>query len=203
MSQNTNEMKVCKHCHSEIPKKAKVCPQCRKKQGGIGKTILIVLVVLFLLGSFGGSEEETKTTSETVANNSEVVSKVETVENTSPEAEEVTQEPEVVEIVYTPCKVDEMMDMLEENALKAEKTYQDQYLEITGRLSVIDSDGSYISLYPLNDEWAFTGIQCFIQDDEQLNQVLEMKVGDTITLKGKVKSIGEVIGYTMDIDSIN
>ena len=203
MSQNTNEMKVCKHCHSEIPKKAKVCPQCRKKQGGFGKTILIVLVVLFLLGSFGGSEEETKTTSETVANNSEVVSKVETVENTSPETEEVTQEPEVVEIVYTPCKVDEMMDMLEENALKAEKTYQDQHLEITGRLSVIDSDGSYISLYPLNDEWAFTGVQCFIQDDEQLNQVLEMKIGDTVTLKGKVKSIGEVIGYTMDIDSIN
>lgn len=203
MSQNTNEMKVCKHCHSEIPKKAKVCPQCRKKQGGIGKTILIVLVVLFLLGSFGGSEEETKTTSETVANNSEVVSKVETVENTSPETEEVTQEPEVVEIVYTPCKVDEMMDMLEENALKAEKTYQDQHLEITGRLSVIDSDGSYISLYPLNDEWAFTGVQCFIQDDEQLNQVLEMKIGDTVTVKGQITNIGEVIGYTMDIDSIN
>lgn len=203
MSQNTNEMKVCKHCHSEIPKKAKICPQCRKKQGGIGKTILIVLVVLFLLGSFGGSEEETKTTSETVANNSEVVSKVETVENTSPETEEVTQEPEVVEIVYTPCKVDEMMDILEENALKAEKTYQDQYLEITGRLSVIDSDGNYIALYPINNEWAFTGVQCFIQNDEQLEKILEMKKGDTVTVKGQIKSIGEVIGYTMDIDSIN
>lgn len=30
------ETKVCKYCKSEIPKKAKVCPNCRKKQGGIG-----------------------------------------------------------------------------------------------------------------------------------------------------------------------
>lgn len=203
MDNKNTETKICKHCQSEIPKKAKICPQCRKKQGGIGKIILIVLVALFLLGSFGGSEEESKTTSETVADNSEVASKVETVENASQETEEVPQETEVVEIVYTPCKVDEMMDMLKENALKAEKTYQDQYLEITGRLSVIDSDGNYISLYPLNDEWTFTGVQCFIQNEEQLNKVLEMRIGDTVTLKGKIKSIGEVIGYTMDIDSIN
>lgn len=203
MDNKNTETKICKHCQSEIPKKAKICPQCRKKQGGIGKIILIVLVALFLLGSFGGSEEKSKTTSETVADNSEVASKVETVENASQETEEVPQETEVVEIVYTPCKVDEMMDMLKENALKAEKTYQDQYLEITGRLSVIDSDGDYISLYPLNDEWTFTGVQCFIQNEEQLNKVLEMRIGDTVTLKGKIKSIGEVIGYTMDIDSIN
>lgn len=203
MDNKNTETKICKHCQSEIPKKAKICPQCRKKQGGIGKIILIVLVALFLLGLFGGSEEESKTTSETVADNSEVASKVETVENASQETEEVPQETEVVEIVYTPCKVDEMMDMLKENALKAEKTYQDQYLEITGRLSVIDSDGNYISLYPLNDEWTFTGVQCFIQNEEQLNKVLEMRIGDTVTLKGKIKSIGEVIGYTMDIDSIN
>ena len=203
MDNKNTETKICKHCQSEIPKKAKICPQCRKKQGGIGKIILIVFVALFLLGSFGGSEEESKTTSETVADNSEVASKVETVENASQETEEVPQETEVVEIVYTPCKVDEMMDMLKENALKAEKTYQDQYLEITGRLSVIDSDGNYISLYPLNDEWTFTGVQCFIQNEEQLNKVLEMRIGDTVTLKGKIKSIGEVIGYTMDIDSIN
>ena len=30
------ETKVCKHCQSEIPAKAKVCPNCRKKQGGVG-----------------------------------------------------------------------------------------------------------------------------------------------------------------------
>ena len=26
-----NETKLCKHCKSEIPKAAKVCPNCRRK----------------------------------------------------------------------------------------------------------------------------------------------------------------------------
>lgn len=183
--------KVCKYCQTEIPKKAKVCPQCRKKQGGVGKIILLVIVGFILLGScFGSSsDEKTGTNNATTNNNS-------SAENTS-------QETEMVEIVYTPCNVDDMVTMLQENALKAEQTYQDQYLEITGRLSNIDSDGKYISLYPLNDEWALKGVQCYIKNNEQLNKVLEMKVGDTVTLKGKISDIGEVLGYTLDIDSIN
>lgn len=51
------ETKVCKHCQSEIPKKAKVCPNCRKKQGGIFKWILIAVVVLFFIGSIFGGED--------------------------------------------------------------------------------------------------------------------------------------------------
>lgn len=52
------ETKVCKHCQSEIPKKAKVCPNCRKKQRGIFKWILIAVVILFLIGSiFGGGDD--------------------------------------------------------------------------------------------------------------------------------------------------
>ncbi len=183
--------KVCKHCQTEIPKKAKVCPQCRKKQGGIGKIILLVFVGFVLLGScFGSSSDEETGTNNTVATN-----------NSS--AENTSQETEVVEIVYTSCNVDDMVTMLKENALKAEQTYQDQYLEITGRLSVIDSDGNYISLYPIKDEWAVMGVRCDIKNDEQLNKVLEMKIGDTVTLKGKIKDIGEILGYTLDIDSIN
>ena len=109
MSQNTDGKKVCKYCQSEIPKKAKVCPQCRKKQGGKGKIILLVLLAFILLGScIGGSDGETETNNTVTTNNSGI----ESVENTTQET---------VEIVYTPCNVDDMMDMLEENALKAEE----------------------------------------------------------------------------------
>lgn len=38
-------MKKCKHCQSEIEDKAKVCPNCRKKQGM--PTWLIVILVIF------------------------------------------------------------------------------------------------------------------------------------------------------------
>lgn len=69
-----NETKVCKYCQTEIPKKAKVCPQCRKKQGGVGKWIAIVLVILFIfsVGSGGNfyelSEDATTMTKEEYTN---------------------------------------------------------------------------------------------------------------------------------------
>ena len=56
-----NETKLCKHCKSEIPKAAKVCPNCRKKQGGIGKWIVIgIMVVVFLAVAFGGGDDKPK-----------------------------------------------------------------------------------------------------------------------------------------------
>lgn len=188
--ENTNETKLCKHCQTEIPKKAKVCPNCKKKQGGIVKWIIIVVVVILIIAiAGGGSDDKEKTNSgntgtSNIANN---------------DSEQETE----LEITYTTCTVDEMVTLLNENALKAENEYQDKYVEVTGRLSTIDSDGNYIALYPVNDEWAFTGVSCYIQNDEQLDKVMEMKVGDTITLKGQITDVGEVLGYYLDIDSIN
>lgn len=51
----TGDTKLCKHCQSEMPKKAKVCPTCRRKQGGAGKWIVIGIVVLLILGGMAGS----------------------------------------------------------------------------------------------------------------------------------------------------
>lgn len=61
MGNTEEEMKICKYCQSEIPKKAKVCPNCRKKQGGKLKWILIVIVVLIIIGTaMGGSDSDEK-----------------------------------------------------------------------------------------------------------------------------------------------
>lgn len=95
-----------------------------------------------------------------------------------------------------------MMKTLEENALKAETTYQDKYVAVTGRLSTIDSDGKYISILPTEDDWAIIGVQCYIQTDEKKSQVAELSKGDVLTVKGKITSVGEVLGYGLDIDSI-
>lgn len=43
------ETKKCKYCQSEIDKKAKVCPNCRKKQGGKGKFIVLGIIVFFII----------------------------------------------------------------------------------------------------------------------------------------------------------
>ena len=43
------ETKKCKHCQSDIPKKAKVCPVCKKKQK---KNIVLIIILIFVILSF-------------------------------------------------------------------------------------------------------------------------------------------------------
>lgn len=50
-------MKKCKHCQSEIDKKAKVCPNCRKKQSGIGKWIVLGVVAIFIIAAVSGQSD--------------------------------------------------------------------------------------------------------------------------------------------------
>lgn len=56
MSKEKPTTKICKHCKTEIPYGAKICPQCRKKQGPGGCLIVIIVVVVIgLIGSCFGS----------------------------------------------------------------------------------------------------------------------------------------------------
>ena len=187
---SSKKMGVCKHCGAEIAVSAKTCPQCGgKNKKPIYKRgwfiALCVIVVIAAVSSAGG--EESKPAGGTTGSES---------------ASAYVSTPAEQEIVYTVCSVDEMVDMLEANAMKAENTYNDQYVEVTGRLSNIDSDGKYISINPIKDEWAFTGVQCFIKKDEQKQQVMEMSKDDRVTVRGKITSVGELLGYQLNIIEI-
>lgn len=85
METGVQETKKCKHCQSDIPKKAKVCPVCKKKQGGKLKWIIIAVVVLGIIGvvSGGGGDSnnsDSKTSSQTNTNS-------ESKQNTSSDSE--------------------------------------------------------------------------------------------------------------------
>ncbi len=176
----------CKTCNEEMAANAKACPKCGAKnkkpfykKWWFWAIIGIVVIAIGTSGNDSGnsnSEQNTETKQET--------SQAETIE-------------------YTAYTVSELVNDLEENALKAEEKYKNKYVEITGRLSVIDSDGRYISLNPTENEFCLTGVQCYIKNDEQKSKVLELSKGDVLKVKGKIKSIGEVMGYSLDIDSIN
>lgn len=50
MSKEKPSTKICKHCKTEIPYEAKVCPQCRKKQkGGKLKWIILAAIVIVII----------------------------------------------------------------------------------------------------------------------------------------------------------
>ena len=106
-------------------------------------------------------------------------------------------------ITYEAVDLQKMLDDLDSNAMKAEQTYQNKYVQITGRIVNFDSDGSYINIEPVDaDEWNFDTVQCYIKNDAQKQVLLNYSKGDVITIKGKIKSIGEVWGYTLDINEI-
>lgn len=182
-----DKMTKCKHCGAEIAASAKTCPNCGGKNSKpiykkVWFWILIVVLVIGVGGAAGGSGGDSGTESNT---------------STS------TQEKQVEEAIeYVEVTTDELSDALEANAMNASDTYKGKYFAVTGRLSAIDSDGSYISLVDVNDEWSFNVITCYIKSDEQLEKVKSMTIDDTVTVKGKITDVGEVLGYYMDIDTI-
>lgn len=100
---NKEGTKLCKHCKTEIPAAAKVCPNCRKKQGGILKWIIIGFVALVIIGAAaGGGNSDTKQASNdntNQANNSQTNEQktepsTEPKEETTPEPEEITESKE-------------------------------------------------------------------------------------------------------------
>lgn len=122
-----------------------------------------------------------------------------------PIKEEPIKEEPIVEkptIHYQSVTVKQLFDELEANALRAEKTYQDAYVAVTGKLSTIDSDGSYITIIASNDEWGFESVHCSITDDSQMDKIINFNKGDKITVYGQITTIGEIIGYGLDITDI-
>ena len=184
--------KLCKYCKSEIDKNAKICPHCRKKQGGKGCLIAGVIFAIIVIGGAAGSGGSKSSTTQSPSS-STVSSSSSSTDNTAP------QEAAVIE--YTDVTADELVSTLDNNSAAASAKYKGQYLSVTGKLSVIDSDLKYISLSS-NDDFSFTTIHCTIKNEEQKQAILNMNKDDVITVKGKCTDVGEIMGYSLDIDSI-
>lgn len=89
--------------------------------------------------------------------------------------------------------------------MKAQSDFKDQYVEIEGYLDVVDSDGKYIGVgaAPNDYNYILQNVQCYIKDDTQKQQIMEIGTESPITVRGKIISVGEVLGFSMNIDSIN
>lgn len=102
-------------------------------------------------------------------------------------------------LAYT---ADELLEDLDQNALRAERKYQDQYIQLTGKICGFDSDGSYFSLDGISYDGYSSSITCNITSEEQLNILLDKNEGDIITIQCKVTTIGESWSYSVDTLSI-
>ena len=190
---SNNKMTTCKTCGKEMAKSAKVCPSCgaKNKKPFFTKPWFIAIVALIIIGAIdsGGKYKSGNTTTvadKTNSDNSEV--KDTTAEITTA-------------IEYTDYTVDDLMAQLEDNALKASNDHKGENVRITGKLNNIDSSGKYISLVP-NTDFAIIGVQCYIKNDETKSKVTELSKDSLVTLTGKITDVGEVLGYSLNIDNI-
>lgn len=121
MSKEKPTTKICKHCKTEIPYGAKVCPQCRKKQGGKLKWIIIAILVLGVIGAAAGGGEDDKTEQVSKGTVEEGVKKEEKEirEEKSEEEEEgdkeVEEEEKKDEFEYGDCTVKYLRHEITEN----------------------------------------------------------------------------------------
>lgn len=104
------------------------------------------------------------------------------------------EDPSIEFKVYT---VDQLIKDLEKNALSAKETHTGEFVEIKGRVDIIDSNGDF-SLYPSNNKYAIIGVNCDLQMDTQKEQVIKMETGKTVTVQGKITYVGD-LGYSLDV----
>ena len=191
---SNNKMTTCKTCGKEMAKSAKVCPSCgaKNKKPFFTKPWFIAIVALIIIGAIASSGKSksgntTAVADKTNSNNSEV--------------KDTTAESTTIAIEYADYTVDDLMAQLEENALKASNDHKGENVRITGKLNNIDSSGKYISLVP-NTDFAIIGVQCYIKNDETKAKVAELSKDSLVTLTGKITDVGEVLGYSLNIDNI-
>lgn len=156
-----------------------------KKKGGKLKWVVLVVVAVGVIGAVGGNSDSNTTSSSSASTKTESTKEVDT--------------PTPIE--YTAVSVNDMMSDLDSNAMGASDKYKGKYLEITGKLSNIDAAGKYIDLMADGD-FEIIGVQCYIKNDDQKAKIASMSKGDTVTLKGKCTDVGEVLGYSLDIEEI-
>ena len=183
-------MKKCKYCQSDVDEKAKICPNCKKKQGNFFKKhpIITVLLVFLIIGIIATSTSGNNDSGSMQNNSNATSTSKNVVENNA--------------IEYTKVDIDELEKALENNAAAAKDTYNGKYLEISGRLGTIDSDLKYISLLSSTDEWDIIGVHCTLKNQTSKDVVKSLSKDQNIIVKGKVTDVGEVLGYYLDVDEI-
>lgn len=217
--ETAKQTKLCKKCRTEIDAKAKVCPQCRSKQGGKLLPIIGALLLLFvLIGALGsGDSEEGKPASDNTTTQSQETTSSETTQvNTSEESKSVTDplllswnktdinamsngniSVAVEALSLAQSSVGNSVSEQPQKVIKAPWNYYGKFIKFTGLVAVVQDfpPGSDIS-NALNTE---TSTDVVIETDD--GTIVEffgavssgdLQVGDQVTFYGYPVGTAEV-----------
>ena len=183
----STKKQYCKSCGTElVDPKAKVCSSCGVaiaqplyKKWWFWVIIGVIVTAISVFAGNGSNGTGVKSTSTDSSNT-----------NSNSKSYEIVD-------------LQQMLDELESNALKAENTYKNKYVQVQGEITSIDSDGYYIRIEPVYaSSWNFDTVRCNLKSDTQRDFIMGKSVGDTVTIKGKITSVDDLLGYYISIDDV-
>jgi len=117
------------------------------------------------------------------------------------ESESVTEE---TPTEFMQASVETMLSDLKQNEMRAQKKYGGKYMEVTGTLGSMDSEGEYFSLD--DNSFGIMDVHCKIpknKREEITNKLIQMEKGDLIVVKGKITDMGEIMGYHLTVIDVS
>ena len=163
-----------------------------KKKRFIALGAIALLVVFNSVTGGGGSESGT-------ADTPAAAESAPAAAESAPAAAESA--PAAVEDAAIEVTAQKLIEDLEANALNAANTYEGKRVIITGKVGSIDASGDYFSLEG-TDDFSFTFVQIYINED-QVATVSGYTKGQEVAVTGTVTNVGEIMGYSIDAESLN
>lgn len=179
-----NKLINCKACGKEIAKGVKKCLYCGKDQRNFfmkHKIITFIFAFIIITGIGSALDKDNDSPSTTVDTKVTEVKK------------EKVKEEKKVEVIKV--SANEFLQAYEDNEVKADKTYKNKTVLLTGEITEIGvSFGSTYVILSSGEGYSFTGARCFFEDDSEIDKVAELKDGDTVTIQGIVDAKSIYIG---------
>lgn len=196
-------MIICKHCGQPISDKSKVCPFCggNVKIPFYDKTWFHILLVLII---FAGIDYVIRNPDPgPTVYRTPIVESAEASSQSSVDPVEETDEQETAE--YSSESLSKMIDMVEDYPIKAEEEYTGKYIQVSGYLDTVDSDGKYFTI--VSDPDDFTLLDnihwSMDKDSDVYDFIKDAKEGSYITVCGEITDVGETIYYMGDAHSVH
>lgn len=196
-------MIICKHCGQPISDKSKVCPFCggNVKIPFYDKTWFHILLVLII---FAGIDYVIRNPDpEPMVYRTPVVESAGASSQSSVDSGEETDEQETAE--YSSESLSKMIDMVEDYPIKAEEEYTGKYIQVSGYLDTVDSDGKYFTIVSGPDDFTLLDNIHWSMDkgSDVYDFIKDAKKGSYITVCGEITDVGETIYYMGDAHSVH
>ena len=103
---------------------------------------------------------------------------------------------------YVEADIDNLLNDAQNNAAKANKDYKGKFVKIVGgAVFNIESNARYIAIEG-SDPYTLIHVQCYPKNNQVKDAMINLSKGQTVTVYGKITDVGEILGYSLDMDKL-